>query len=129
MHLLEAPILNSVAADEKDQSRLTSAATIPKVEYLGGSTPTVEKVSWFNDTVWIDKAQTTGFQGVSEDVWNFHIGGYQICEKWIKDRKGRKLSAADIKHYHRVVVALSETIRLMKEVDQVIEKHGGWPLK
>jgi Type ISP C-terminal specificity domain len=64
---------------------------------------------------------------VPEDVWNFHIGGYQVCEKWLKDRKGRALSKHDIAHYQKIVVALSETIRLMKEIDEVIEAHGGWP--
>jgi hypothetical protein len=64
---------------------------------------------------------------VPEDVWNFHIGGYQVCEKWLKDRKGRTLSKDDIAHYQKIVVALAETIRLMKEIDEVIEQHGGWP--
>ena len=90
-------------------------------------TPEVEKVSWSKNTVWLDKAQTTGFKGVREDVWNFHIGGYQVCEKWLKDRKGRTLSKDDIAHYQKIVVALAETIRLMKEIDEVIEQHGGWP--
>ena len=60
---------------------------------------------------------------------NFHIGGYQVCEKWLKDRKGRTLTKDDLTHYQKIVVALSETIRLMAEIDAVIEKHGGWPLK
>lgn len=96
-------------------------------EYLGGRTPEVEKVSWSKNTVWVDKAQTVGFKGVREEVWNFHIGGYQVCEKWLKDRKGRKLYADDIRHYQKIVVALSETIRLMKKIDEVIDQHGGWP--
>jgi len=112
LHLLESPKLAQ-----------------PITEYLGGRSPAVEKISWSKNTVWLDKAQTTGFQGVREDVWNFHIGGYQVCEKWLKDRKGRTLSAADQEHYQKIVVALSETIRLMKEIDDVIEKYGGWPLK
>jgi len=62
-------------------------------------------------------------------VWAFHIGGYQVCEKWLKDRKGRALSAEDIEHYQRVVVALNETIHLMGEIDAVIEDHGGWPIR
>jgi hypothetical protein len=70
---------------------------------------------------------TVGFKGVREEVWNFHIGGYQVCEKWLKDRKGRTLSKDDLAHYHKIVVALSETIRLMKKIDEVIEQHGGWP--
>lgn len=60
-------------------------------------------------------------------MWGFHIGGYQVCEKWLKDRKGRPLSKDDIIHYNKIVVALSETIRLMKKVDEVIDEHGGWP--
>ena len=96
-------------------------------EYVGPRAPEVEKVSWSDNTVWIDKAQTTGFKGVREDVWDFHIGGYQVCEKWLKDRKGRTLSKDDITHYQKIVVALSETIRLMKEIDEVIDQHGGWP--
>ena len=137
LHLLESPILQSVAADVrrltskpgKDQSLVISAATIPQVTFTGPEKLVVEKVSYARNTVWVDKAQTTGFQGVREDVWNFHIGGYQVCEKWLKDRKGRTLTKDDLAHYHKIVIALSETIRLMKEIDEVIEKHGGWPLK
>jgi predicted helicase len=101
----------------------------PITEYIGGRAPEVEKVSWSKNTVWIDKAQTTGFKGVREEVWNFHIGGYQVCEKWLKDRKDRTLSKDDITHYQKIVVALDQTIRLMAEIDAVLEKHGGWPLK
>jgi predicted helicase len=106
----------------------------PKLEkhitqFQGSRNAQVEKVTWSDDTVWLDKAQTTGFAAVPEPVWNFHIGGYQVCEKWLKDRKGRTLSAEDIAHYHKIVVALSETIHLMSEIDAVIESHGGWPLK
>ncbi len=104
----------------------------PTTEFIGGRNPEVQKVSWSRDTVWVDKAQTTGFR-VREPVWNFRIGGYQVCEKWLKDRgpkkgkPGRTLSDDDISHYQKIVVAISETIRLMKEIDEVIEEHGGWP--
>jgi hypothetical protein len=87
----------------------------------------IEKISWSKGTIWLDKAQTFGFKGVTEEVWNFHVGGYQVCEKWLKDRKGRKLTQDDIAHYQKIVVALSETIRLMAEIDKVIDEHGGWP--
>jgi len=110
LHLLESPVCDR---------RTTELVGSPAFE--------VEKVSWSKNTVWLDRAQTAGFKGVREDVWNFHIGGYQVCEKWLKDRKGRLLSAADISHYQKIVVALAETIRLMGEIDAVIEAHGGWP--
>jgi predicted helicase len=110
LHLLESPMLE-----------------YPITKYINDRAPEVEKVSWSNNAVWLDKAKTTGFKGVLEDVWKFHIGGYQVCEKWLKDRRGRRLSKDDIAHYQKIVVALSETIRLMKEIDEVIEQHGGWP--
>ncbi len=76
--------------------------------------------------VYINKTQY--FSNVPPDVWAFHVGGYQVCHKWLKDRKGRVLTYADIQHYQRVVGALAETITLMEQVDMVIEEHGGWPL-
>ncbi len=66
------------------------------------------------------------FDGVKPEWWEFHIGGYQVLQKWLKDRKGRKLSNDDITHYQRVVVAIKETIRLMSEIDKAIPK---WPIE
>ncbi|BAZ18635.1 adenine specific DNA methyltransferase (plasmid) [Calothrix sp. NIES-4071] len=66
------------------------------------------------------------FTGVPEEVWNFYVGGYQVCQKWLKDRKGRRLSDEDIQHYQRIVVALKETIALMKKIDDAIP---GFPIQ
>ncbi|MCK4460759.1 MAG: DNA methyltransferase, partial [candidate division Zixibacteria bacterium] len=77
--------------------------------------------------VWIN--QTQYFDCVPREVWEFHIGGYQVCHKWLKDRKGRTLSIDDIDHYQHIVSALSETIRLMAEIDAAIDQHGGWPIQ
>jgi hypothetical protein len=77
--------------------------------------------------LWVDKGKTQGFGGVPKNVWNFYIGGYHVCEKWLKDRIGLVLSAEDIFHYQRIVVAMNEIISLMEEIDKVIEAHGGWP--
>ena len=87
----------------------------------------VGRIEYTDKTVWIDEDRSEGFRGVPEAVWVFLVGGYQVCEKWLKDRKGRRLSKDDIEHYQKIVVALSETIRLMAEIDKVIDAHGGWP--
>ncbi len=68
------------------------------------------------------------FEGIPSDVWAFTLGGYQVLHKWLKDRKGRTLSFDDLQHYQKVVTALAETIRLMGEIDAIIEAHGGWPI-
>ncbi len=113
----------------------------PKIdEYIttliGSDNFKVENISFSDETVWINEAKTRGIQGVPENVWNFQIGSYQICEKWLKDRQakggknprpGRVLTDEDIDHYQKIVVALNETIRIMAEIDEVIEAHGGWP--
>ena len=67
-------------------------------------------------------------EGVPPEVWAFTIGGYQVCNKWLKDRKGRTLTFEDLHHYQKIIVALAETIRLMGAIDAAIEAHGGWPV-
>jgi hypothetical protein len=76
--------------------------------------------------VYINKEQY--FDNVPEETWTFRVGGYQVLDKWLKDRKGRVLSTEDIDHYRKIVVALHETRQIMQEIDEVIEAHGGWPL-
>jgi predicted helicase len=57
------------------------------------------------------------FDGVPEIAWTFYIGGYQPAQKWLKDRRGRGLSWGDIGHYQKIVKILSETDRIMKEIE------------
>ena len=123
LHLLESPKLGR-----------------PITTYNGPRNPEVGRVGWSDGTVWLDAAKTNArngqcatkpgtisFQGVPEEVWDFQIGGYQVCHKWLKDRKGRTLSDEEVAHYQKIVVALNETIRIMAEIDEVINHHGGWP--
>ncbi|MHB8856215.1 MAG: type ISP restriction/modification enzyme [Bellilinea sp.] len=100
--------------------------------YPAAGTNRVEKVAFAPEPeggsatgrVWINATQYFG--GVPAAVWNFKIGGYQVCDKWLKDRKGRVLTGEDISHYQRVVVSLKETMRLMAEIDEVIPV---WPME
>ena len=73
--------------------------------------------------VWINGAQY--FEKISQEIWDFHIGGYQVCQKWLKDRKGRPLEYQDLIHYQKIVAALSETISLQEKIDETI---GKWPI-
>ena len=110
MHLMESPQLEGAPQ-----------------RFIGRPLPRVDKVSFTNQTIWLDQAQTCGFHNVPEEVWNFHIGSYRICDKWLKDRKGRSLSSDDIAHYGKIVAAISETVHIMTKIDQIIQEHGGWP--
>ena len=87
----------------------------------------IGKKSYKDGRLYINKSEY--FDGITEDVFNFYLGGYQVCQKWVKDRKGRTLTEEEIEHYQKIVVAINETIHIMKEIDEVIEEHGGWPIK
>jgi predicted helicase len=77
----------------------------------------VNKPNFKDGKVYINETQY--FKNVPEVAWNFHIGGYQPAQKWLKDRKDRKLEFDDIAHYQKIIVALFETDRLMKEIDKI----------
>jgi predicted helicase len=129
-HLVNAPMQAGISLSLPDKAIGTFRYAQPpilRLRYQGPHKPVVQKLYWSANTVWLNTDQSACFHGVPEKVWKFHIGGHQVCAKWLKDRKGRILSADDLLHYHRIVIALHETIRLMAEIDRVIDQHGGWP--
>ena len=80
----------------------------------------VEALSWSPEDggcVFINKAQY--LDNVSSITWNVYIGGYQPARKWLKDRKGRSINFQDILHYGRILYALEQTDRIMKEIDEI----------
>ena len=79
---------------------------------------TVEKISYKDRSLFINKDQYFG--DVPEVAWNFYIGGYQPAQKWLKDRKGRTLTNSDIEHYQKIIVALVETDKIMKEINKSV---------
>lgn len=108
----------------------------PDIRFAGTGEARVEKgyPKYKNGKVEINASRW--FEDVPKETWEFHVGGYQVCDKWLKDRAGkggqnprpgRVLTEEDILHYRRVVTALTETRTIMAEIDQAIDKHGGWP--
>jgi len=57
------------------------------------------------------------FTNVKPEVWNYHIGGYQVLAKYLKDRKDRQME--DPRHYCRVITALEKTIDIQKNIDRL----------
>lgn len=78
----------------------------------------VEKPIYKHGNVYINDTQY--FANVPEVAWTFYIGGYQPAQKWLKDRKDRALDFEDILHYQKIIVALTETNRIMQEIDTVL---------
>jgi len=118
LHLMESPKLNDFITEFPEKG----SDAVEKVTF---AVDTDLRATLDSGRVWINPTQYFG--SVPAAVWNFHIGGYQVCEKWLKDRKGRTMTYEDIQYYQKIVVSLNETIRLMAEIDKVIETQGGWP--
>lgn len=101
LHLLESPKVSDYIT------------TFP----VGGSNIVEKKYPIYKDGgVFLNEDQYFG--NVPELAWDFYIGGYQPAQKWLKDRRGRELSTEDIEHYQKMIVALSETGRIMGKVDE-----------
>ena len=102
IHLLESPVVNNLITTYP----VNGNNKVTKVKFEAGKV-------WINETQYFDKVPQIG--------WEFYIGGYQPAQKWLKDRKGRELNFEDILHYQKIIVALTETDRIMKEIDKVVE--------
>jgi hypothetical protein len=104
-----------------------SQPPVPRMTAITGSLPCVQPFSTHREHKICEAGQVSArARHAVHQTTSQRIGG-QVCEKWLRDRKDRKLSSDDIAHYEKLVGALVETIRLMKEIDEVIEAHGGWP--
>ena len=119
IHLLESPVVEDFITQYPEDG--DNIVTKPKYEQRNFVMD--ENTITHNDTiepmgrVYINETQY--FENVPEVAWNFYIGGYQPAQKWLKDRKERELSYEDILHYQKIIVALSETDRIMKEIDTI----------
>ncbi|MFY7821698.1 MAG: type ISP restriction/modification enzyme [Planktothrix agardhii] len=105
--------------EEIRQIHLLESPTVEKyiTQYPIDGDNIVTKPKYQDGKVYINNTQYFNF--VPEIAWNFYIGGYQPAQKWLKDRKDRKLEIEDIFHYQKIIVALTETDRLMKEIDKI----------
>ena len=100
IHLLESPIVEKFIT----QYPVDGNNVVGKTKYQDGKV-------FINDTQYFDN--------VPQIAWEFYIGGYQPAQKWLKDRKERQMEFDDILHYQKIIVALFETDRLMKEIDKI----------
>jgi len=109
IHLLESPKVDKyITTYPKDGDNIVTRRISQKdfemIDYIKGRV-------WINDQQYFDK--------VPKIAWEFYIGGYQPAQKWLKDRCRRQLSYEDILHYQKIIVALTETDRIMKEIDKI----------
>ncbi|MDX8378042.1 MAG: type ISP restriction/modification enzyme, partial [Mariprofundales bacterium] len=109
IHLLESPAVEKyITSYPKDGDNFVSRKATKKDWQLYDAENGLGRV-WINDKQYFDKIPLI--------AWEFYIGGYQPAQKWLKDRFNRTLNFDDILHYQKIIVALSETDRLMQCID------------
>ena len=107
IHLLESPTVEKYITQypEDGDNVVRKPSFVPSPSGRSGGAVYINDTQYFNN--------------VPDIAWNFYIGGYQPAQKWLKDRKDRKLEHEDVYHYQKIIIALSETDRLMKEIDKI----------
>ena len=108
LHLLKSPVL----------SQFITSFPRSGTNRVQGKYPRYEEE---NERVYINKDQYFG--KVEREIWNFQVGGYQVCYKWLKDRRKFELTYDEIELYQKIIVATSRTIEIMKEIDELIDKY------
>ena len=105
--LIDVHLFRNVAMSLRHRFEGEGDAVVSKLRYAAGH-------------VWINATQY--FADVPLAVWKFEMGAYQVCEKWLRERRRQRLTASEIRVYQRVLSAVGETIRLMEEVDAVFSR-------
>jgi len=105
LHLMKSPALDT-----------------PIAKFQGSGDNHIDKIRYDkkNHRVYVNKDQY--FEEVAEDIYQYRIGGYQVCHKWLKDRKGRTLSLNDVKHYCRIATVIEKTIEIQNKIGVIYDK-------
>ena len=90
----------------------------PRHRFEGEGDGVVSQVRYVGGRVWINPTQH--FTDVPLAVWEYEVGAYQVCEKWLKDRRGEELRYEDVRQYRAILVAVAETLRVMEAIDGVL---------
>ncbi|OBX55327.1 DNA methyltransferase [Moraxella osloensis] len=114
IHLLEHPSVQAqnISYHGNGDNIVTRKMTKTSIGYEPHTSNDGKGKVWINDTQYFDDVPLM--------AWEFHIGGYQPAQKWLKDRQNMTLGYEDITHYQQIVEALINTDRLMKEIDKLL---------
>ncbi len=113
LHLMQSPELDFPVVKFQGTSACAEQSA------AGRGNKRVDKIKYDKEgeSVYINNDQY--FEGLEENIWQYRIGGYQVCNKWLKDRKGKVLSLNDIKHYCKLAAAIKHTINIQKSIDEI----------
>ncbi|MBE0662067.1 MAG: N-6 DNA methylase [Bacteroidales bacterium] len=98
----------------------SKALNKPVARYWGQGEDVIEKTVYKADTGRVYINANKYFEGIIPEMWNYHIGGYQVLEKYLKDRKGRQMS--DPATYCKIATSIAETIKIQRAIDPLFEE-------
>lgn len=85
--------------------------------FKGDGSCVIVKPNWKENKIYINNDNY--YDNVPQEIWSYYIGGYQVAEKWLKDRKGEELDFQEIIHYTNILYVISHTLRITKQIDEV----------
>ena len=113
--LIDSHLLKNVSRPEVDPT----GRVAPRLHrFEGEGDGVVSRIQYLDERVWINSTQY--FTDVPVEVWEYEIGSYQVCEKWLKDRKGEVLNRTELQQYRGILVAVAETLEIMEAIDAVL---------
>ena len=124
LHLLRLPGSDGVGG-AGGATALTQPAN-HGIKYRGSGSNTVARVNYVESSGRVNINDGQYFEGMDKSIWEMELCGYRPAKDWLNARKRRRLVADEIQHYMRIIIALRETERIMKQIDQLISR---WPLK
>jgi hypothetical protein len=94
----------------------------PAVKFYGRGDRRIDKSEHDSEKKLVKINPKQYFGHFSDEIWEYQIGGYQVLDKWLKDRKGKCLDLNDIKHYCKIAMALKETAATQKKIDAAYDQ-------
>lgn len=76
----------------------------------------ITKPKYFHESCKLFINESLYFSGVSQKVWEYKIGGYQVLDKYLKSHKDQNL---DIEYFTSVILALEKTLDLESEISKI----------
>ncbi len=117
LHLLDSTVISARPRYPVKGSNIVEKG-FPRFVGSGESAPNGDLAA--ADRVYINTDQY--FEPVPREAWEARMGGYHVADKWLKERIGRTLGFAELEAYQLIVGALSESQRLLREIEEIVPK-------
>lgn len=99
---------------------ITIQEELEQVKYIHKGNHRIERIKFNKNRIYINRESY--ITNITQEVFEYVLGGYQVCKKWLKGRKGRNFTEKDILHFKEVIFSIRKIIHLNGEVDSAVSQ-------